>query len=170
MAGVADEHTIIWLAAAVAAGNFIFTILSMALIEHVGRRKLTLFSLLGVSVALLLLAVMFWKLEHESWKITYTIQPADLICSTKRTCQSCLDEVTCGFCYIPEKDNVIYASCLPFGNNKGISPLCNQQQYTNVSSIVPQWSEVCPTAYPWFPVVTMIFYLAMFAPGMGKEF
>ncbi|XP_002170330.4 proton myo-inositol cotransporter isoform X1 [Hydra vulgaris] len=168
LAGVEDEHTIIWLAAVVAAGNFVFTILSIMLIEHVGRRKLTLVSIFGVSAALLLLAFMFWKLEHESWKITYMVQPLDEICSTQKTCQSCLNDEKCGFCYIADGNQVLHASCLPFGNNKGVSPLCDQKYYSNVTSSVPKWSGICPTAYPWFPVLAMTFYLAMFAPGMGS--
>lgn len=48
MAGVRDDKQAIWLAAATSATNFVFTLLGVWLVEKVGRRKLTLGSLLGL--------------------------------------------------------------------------------------------------------------------------
>ena len=48
MAGVRDDKQAIWLAAATSATNFVFTLVGVWLVERVGRRKLTLGSLLGL--------------------------------------------------------------------------------------------------------------------------
>lgn len=48
MAGVQDDKQAIWLAAATSATNFVFTLVGVWLVERVGRRKLTLGSLLGL--------------------------------------------------------------------------------------------------------------------------
>lgn len=47
MSGVQDDQTAIWLAAATAFTNFLFTLVGVWLVERVGRRKLTLGSILG---------------------------------------------------------------------------------------------------------------------------
>ncbi|MEQ2171381.1 hypothetical protein GOODEAATRI_010097 [Goodea atripinnis] len=47
MAGVREDKQAIWLAAATSATNFVFTLVGVWLVEKVGRRKLTLGSLLG---------------------------------------------------------------------------------------------------------------------------
>lgn len=49
MAGVRDDKQAIWLAAATSATNFVFTLVGVWLVERVGRRKLTLGSLLGLA-------------------------------------------------------------------------------------------------------------------------
>ena len=49
MSGVRDTSTIIWLAAATASVNCLFTFVGLYLVEKIGRRKLTLGSLLGRS-------------------------------------------------------------------------------------------------------------------------
>lgn len=48
MAGVRDDKQAIWLAAATSATNFVFTLVGVWLVDRVGRRKLTLGSLLGL--------------------------------------------------------------------------------------------------------------------------
>ena len=47
MAGVSSKSLAIWLSAAVASMNFVWTIPGMLLVERVGRRKLLLVSLMG---------------------------------------------------------------------------------------------------------------------------
>lgn len=48
MAGVRDIKRAIWLSSATSATNFVFTMFGVWLVERVGRRKLTLGSLLGL--------------------------------------------------------------------------------------------------------------------------
>lgn len=47
MAGVRDIKQAIWLSAATSATNFVFTLVGVWLVDRVGRRKLTLGSLVG---------------------------------------------------------------------------------------------------------------------------
>jgi len=47
MAGVRDVKRAIWLTTATSATNFVFTLVGVWLVERVGRRKLTLGSLVG---------------------------------------------------------------------------------------------------------------------------
>ena len=58
------------------------------------------------------------------------------------------------------KDIYVNSSCLSFATS-GIRPtLCNSTSL--------HWSEKsCPTSYAWLAVLSMILYLAVFAPGMG---
>lgn len=53
MAGVRDDKTAIWLSAATAFTNFLFTLAGVWLVERVGRRKLTLGSIVGKDTAVL---------------------------------------------------------------------------------------------------------------------
>ena len=50
MSGVRSETTAIWLSAVTAAVNFMFTFLGVYLVERIGRRPLTLGSLLGMQL------------------------------------------------------------------------------------------------------------------------
>lgn len=47
MSGVRDDKLAIWLAGVTAFTNFLFTLLGVWLVERVGRRKLTLGSIIG---------------------------------------------------------------------------------------------------------------------------
>ena len=47
MSGVRDDRLAIWLAGVATFTNFLFTLLGVWLVEKVGRRKLTLGSVLG---------------------------------------------------------------------------------------------------------------------------
>lgn len=50
MSGVRDDKLAIWLAGLTTLTNFLFTLLGVWLVERVGRRKLTLGSILGSSI------------------------------------------------------------------------------------------------------------------------
>lgn len=170
LAGVEDEKTIIWLAAAVAAGNFIFTLCSMALIEKLGRRKLLLISIFGVFLALCLLSGTFYILKQDSPKVTLKA-PKNYTknCAQYSHCFSCVDDNSCGFCY-RYKDQVFDGACLNVNTKTkdDQSTYCNETMYTEKDHGILKWSDtICPTNYAWLPVVSMIFYLAMFAPGLG---
>lgn len=47
MSGIKEDSSAIWLSAITAAVNFVFTIFGVYLVEKVGRRPLTLGSLIG---------------------------------------------------------------------------------------------------------------------------
>lgn len=51
MSGVRDDRLAIWLAGLATLTNFLFTLLGVWLVEKVGRRKLTLGSIIGTVLA-----------------------------------------------------------------------------------------------------------------------
>ena len=52
MSGIRDDRMAIWLSWLMALTNFLFTLLGVWLVERVGRRKLTLGSLMGETPAI----------------------------------------------------------------------------------------------------------------------
>ena len=171
LAGVEDQTKIIWLAAAVASGNFVCTLISMFIVEKVGRRKLIMASITGVCVGLCLLALTFFVLKHESAQVSY-YAPSNYTksCASFDSCYTCVADQDCGFCYFQRGKNIFNGTCLSVDKHltDDISPFCNASQYGAASTAFLKWSEsVCPTMYAWLAVLAMVFYLAMFAPGMG---
>ncbi|XP_042704560.2 proton myo-inositol cotransporter isoform X2 [Chrysemys picta bellii] len=75
MSGVQDDSLAIWLAAVTAFTNFLFTLVGVWLVEKVGRRKLTLGSLTGTTVALIILALGFLLSAQVSPRVT--LNPTD---------------------------------------------------------------------------------------------
>ncbi|KAL0154514.1 hypothetical protein M9458_048777, partial [Cirrhinus mrigala] len=81
MSGVQDDQMAIWLAAATAFTNFLFTLVGVWLVERVGRRKLTLGSILGedsntavdtgTAVSLMVLAAGFLLSAQASPPVTF---------------------------------------------------------------------------------------------------
>ncbi|XP_022605706.1 proton myo-inositol cotransporter-like isoform X2 [Seriola dumerili] len=169
MAGVRDDKQAIWLAAATSATNFVFTLVGVWLVERVGRRKLTLGSLLGTGLSLTLLAVGFLLSALNSPPVT--LHPVDAQNSTCRqygSCEFCMLDPTCGFCYRENGTKVYDSSCVPANqaatDHAAWGRCSNQTEATDS----PIWAyNYCPTSYSWIVLVGLIFYLAFFAPGMG---
>ena len=158
LAGMGEKDAI-WLAAVVACGNFVFSFIALFLVEKAGRLKLTLISLFGVIVALCLLAATFVLLKDESPKTA--IRHFGDQCGQLKSCYDCLKDQSCGFCYFDAGNHkYLNSSCIKF-DIKGSRPsLCN--------STALHWTKTsCPTSYAWLAVLSMILYLAAFAPGMG---
>lgn len=64
MAGIRDDKQAIWLTAATSGSNFVFTLLGVWLVDRLGRRKLTLGSLLGTPVIRTLVCDLFLQQHH----------------------------------------------------------------------------------------------------------
>ena len=75
MAGVRDDTTAIWLAAATAGVNFVFTLVGLVLVERLGRRRLTLASLVGTTLSLALLATAFKLAAVSSPSVDFRSTP-----------------------------------------------------------------------------------------------
>ncbi len=151
-----DEETAIWLAAVVAAGNFVFTLITLFLVEKAGRLKLTLGSLFGVILALCLLASTFILIKSESPRSVRNI--ANDTCGAYGSCYACVKQSSCGFCYSVADSKYFNGSCQADKSSTVRPKSCMDTHWT---------PDVCPTSYAWLAVLSMIFYLAMFAPGMG---
>ncbi|XP_047453374.1 proton myo-inositol cotransporter-like isoform X2 [Mugil cephalus] len=169
MAGVRDDKQAIWLTAATSATNFVFTLVGVWLVERVGRRKLTLGSLLGTGLSLTLLAVGFLLSAQSSPPITlHPVDPQNSTCSIYGFCESCMLDPDCGFCYRENGTAVYDSSCIPVSptstDHAAWGRCFNQTEATEP----PIWAyNYCPTSYSWIVLMGLILYLAFFAPGMG---
>ena len=166
MAGVRDNKTAIWLSALIAFGNFVFTIAGVYLVEYLGRRKLVLGSLGGVVFSLLLLTLAFQLAYIHSPRATI-IEPgkAGQHCTKYPTCELCVDDRRCGFCYQSDGENVHLGSCL-WSNSTRFSLYGRCKQDHNPKEYI--WKiDNCPSKFGWLAVFSVVFYIGWFAPGMA---
>lgn len=169
MAGVRDDKQAIWLAAATSATNFVFTLLGVWLVDRVGRRKLTLGSLVGTGLSLALLAVGFLLSAQNSPAVTlHPFDSQNSTCKLYGFCESCMLDPNCGFCYRENSTGVYDASCVPVNQastDHAAWGSCSNLTEAANSSL---WAyNYCPTSYSWIVLLGLILYLAFFAPGMG---
>ena len=82
MAGFYDTAKAIWLSAMVAGVNFLCTFLGLYLVERVGRRRLTLGSLLGVVLSLAFLAVGFMIVDSAGYPVSEYFYDQSDLCTT----------------------------------------------------------------------------------------
>ncbi|XP_054476544.1 proton myo-inositol cotransporter-like [Anoplopoma fimbria] len=169
MAGVRDVKQAIWLAAATSATNFVFTLVGVWLVERVGRRKLTLGSLIGTGLSLTVLAVGFLLSAQYSPPTTlHPVDPQNSTCRLYGFCEFCMLDPNCGFCYRENNSRVFDSSCVPVdqaSTDQAAWGSCSNQTEASKS---PIWAyNYCPTSYSWVVLLGLILYLASFAPGMG---
>ncbi|XP_060742148.1 solute carrier family 2 member 13b isoform X2 [Tachysurus vachellii] len=171
MAGVRDDKQAIWLSAATAFTNFLFTLVGVFLVERVGRRKLTLGSITGTAVSLSVLAVGFLLSAQTSPPVNFhPSDPTSLnsTCTHYRFCEQCMLDPNCGFCYYENGSNISDSSCErvdPGNIELAASGRCSNGTEENPSAY---WAyNYCPTSYSWIVLLGLILYLAFFAPGMG---
>ncbi|XP_061576880.1 proton myo-inositol cotransporter-like [Cololabis saira] len=168
MAGVRDDKEAIWLAAATSATNFLFTLVGFWLVERVGRRKLTLGSLLGTGLSLALLAVGFLLSAQNSPLVTLDPVDQNSTCSLRRSCERCMLDPGCGFCYRDNGTSVFESSCVPVSRETSDHAAWGRCSNVTEAAGSPIWAyNFCPTSYSWVVLVGLILYLAFFAPGMG---
>lgn len=170
MAGVRDQHTAIWLAAMTAGINFVFTLVGVWLVERIGRKPLILGSLLGVILSLVVLAVGFQLAAFNSPPITYTQSLDNSSCRAYSSCEGCIDNNACGFCYTEVNSKAYNGSCIASDsaddNANSLYGRCSSSANMTQDSVI--WAyDYCPTSYSWIAVLGLSLYLMFFAPGMG---
>uniref|UniRef100_H3CYR6 Proton myo-inositol cotransporter n=1 Tax=Tetraodon nigroviridis TaxID=99883 RepID=H3CYR6_TETNG len=171
MSGVRDDKLAIWLAGLTTLTNFLFTLLGVWLVERVGRRKLTLGSILGTCLSLSLLAVGFLMSAQHSPPVTlHPTHPslANSTCSKYQLCEPCMLDPECGFCYRENGSALFASSCVPV--DKASTERAAWGRCSNTSLMRDQtfWAyNYCPTSYSWLVLLGLVLYLAAFAPGMG---
>ncbi|XP_048409650.1 proton myo-inositol cotransporter-like isoform X2 [Stegostoma tigrinum] len=173
MSGVQDDTLAIWLAAVTAFTNFIFTLIGVWLVEKVGRRKLTLGSLTGTALSLMILAIGFLLSAQASPSITlYPRDPSGRngSCAQYKSCNNCMLDPTCGFCFKMESPNVTESSCVPVSNrSEGMAAWGRCSNASEFKKEGLSWAyNFCPTVYSWTALLGLILYLVFFAPGMGS--
>ncbi|XP_065147264.1 solute carrier family 2 member 13b isoform X1 [Paramisgurnus dabryanus] len=171
MSGVQDDRTAIWLAAATAFTNFLFTLVGVWLVERVGRRKLTLGSILGTALSLMVLAAGFLLSAQASPPVTFHPSDPSLnssSCNTYGFCEPCMLDPGCGFCYGRNGTVVVESSCLPIDAANTETAALGRCSNGTQESTGAFWAyNYCPTSYSWVVLLGLILYLAFFAPGMG---
>ncbi|NXP17689.1 MYCT protein, partial [Scytalopus superciliaris] len=172
MSGVEDDRLAIWLAALTAFINFIFTLVGVWLVERMGRRKLTLGSLTGTAVALIILASGFLLSAQVSPRITLNLpDPShqNSTCTKYSYCNGCMLDPDCGLCYKLNKSNVVESSCIPVDKDSTMKAAwgrCSNETVFKKEDLF--WAyNFCPTPYSWTALLGLILYLIFFAPGMG---
>eukprot|EP00050_Salpingoeca_kvevrii_P016340 m.54604 g.54604 ORF g.54604 m.54604 type:complete len:542 (-) comp6855_c0_seq2:34-1659(-) len=153
-AGITSDSLAIWLAAAIAGGNFAFTLVGMYFVERSGRRKLLLASILGVIFSLGLLGFSFYRAELHSPMLTAN----DPGCHYQ-TCHSCVQHSHCGFC--PDPD-------VPLTPRFGGSCMHVPDAQTTPASCLHGYAfDYCPSKSSWLAILALVLYIACFAPGLG---
>ncbi|XP_025065491.1 proton myo-inositol cotransporter [Alligator sinensis] len=172
MSGVQDDRLAIWLAALTAFINFIFTLVGVWLVEKMGRRKLTLGSLTGTVIALIILALGFLLSAQVSPRITLNpTAPSgpNSTCTKYSYCNGCMLDPNCGLCYKLNKSSVVDSSCIPVSQEttmKAAWGRCSNETTFKREDLF--WAyNYCPTPYSWTALLGLILYLVFFAPGMG---
>nr|CAD7198345.1 unnamed protein product [Timema douglasi] len=168
MAGIRDYSVAIWLSAATAGVNFLCTFIGLLLVDQLGRRSLTLWSLGGVVVSLITLGLGFWVMNLDSPVIS---QSGDSnACSLARTCAECIESSAhCGFCYLDLASGFTNGSCwsedlITRGTPALMGPCSNQSLMHSNTSLT--WEvNWCPSHYSWVAVSALGVYLLFFAPG-----
>ena len=196
MAGVEKDTVAIWLAAAVAFGNFIFTVVGVYLVERSGRRKLLLGSLAGVIFALLFLSGGFLVVRLQTPAVVYDdALAANSTCGAYSDCHRCTLNAHCGFCYIKDGSyRALNGSCqAAMASEKGAAAgeksvwwnssysdydpdvKCvpafaenNPEVFSSNGTLEATWVfDYCPARYAYITIVGLVVYIMMFAPGMG---
>ncbi|XP_023824964.1 proton myo-inositol cotransporter [Salvelinus sp. IW2-2015] len=171
MSGVRDDKVAIWLAGVTAFTNFLFTLLGVWLVERVGRRKLTLGSIIGTCLSLSLLAIGFLLSAQHTPPVT--LHPTDpsmvnSTCNRHLLCEPCMLDPGCGFCYRENSTALFASSCVPVNTastEKAAWGRCSNSTQLRVNTY---WAyNYCPTSYSWVVLLGLVLYLAFFAPGMG---
>ncbi|CAL8291668.1 unnamed protein product [Boreogadus saida] len=169
MAGVRDIKQAIWLSAATAATNFLFTLVGVWLVERMGRRRLSLWSMLGTALSLGVLALGFLLTAENSPPVTsHPLNLPNNTCTHYGTCEGCMLDPVCGFCYRENSTSLYASTCLPAdpaSSDQAAWGSCSNQTAGGDGSF---WAyNYCPTSYSWVVLLGLILYLASFAPGMG---
>ncbi|KAL3852963.1 hypothetical protein ACJMK2_016568 [Sinanodonta woodiana] len=169
MTGVKGDEAAIWLAAVTACAYFLFTVLGLYLVEKIGRRALTLGSLMGAIVSLGWLAVGFQLSSQNTPQMTLTELPVlNSTCGAYSTCNQCMLDLNCGFCYVDNGNaGISNSSCLPADYDNPWNAKSGRCKKASDKSDVTWAYDYCPTPYSWMPMVGLILYLVFFAPGMG---
>ena len=171
MAGFSNTSQAIWMSAGVASINFLCTFIALPLVERIGRRKLLLASLFGVTLSLVLLGVGFQVTYIDTPKVTINATVDDF-CNKYSDCASCTYDALCGYCFqMPPKDSdsvAVNASCeMKSDEDDGYSKNGRCIKDNVDAETVIYATDYCPSDFSWLVVFGLCLYLFFFAPGMG---
>ncbi|XP_075868210.1 proton myo-inositol cotransporter [Nelusetta ayraudi] len=171
MSGIRNDRLAIWLAGLTTLTNFLFTLLGVWLVERVGRRKLTLGSIIGTCLSLSLLAIGFLLSAQHSPSVTFhPTDPAftNSTCAKNQLCEPCMLDPGCGFCYSENGSALLASSCVPVNKASTEHAAWGRCSNSSLTRDHTYWAyNYCPTSFSWVVLLGLVLYLAAFAPGMG---
>ncbi|KAJ2347648.1 hypothetical protein GGF43_004710, partial [Coemansia sp. RSA 2618] len=143
MAGFASTKSATQFSIAIAATNMLMTIVAISIIDRFGRRKLLLISFTGMIVGLILLGIAF-------------IFIVGLVKITKDTCG---EYVKCGACALDDRCNWSPGATV-----------CALKSSTLYSDLTDNCEPVNgrDKAGTWLALASLIFYVALYAVGLGN--
>lgn len=166
----------IWLVLVPNAINFLATIVGVALVERLGRKKLTVVSFIGIMIALIVLAVGFQLSANFSPELSHNVTETyangtylkdGCFDRNYSTCESCIEDSDCGFCY---EGTGVKGTCLHV--KKGDEDItsdsgrCFNDTVKSLNNL--KFSHgYCPTDYTWMAVLGLALFVLSFAPGLG---
>ncbi|KAL3853169.1 hypothetical protein ACJMK2_016734 [Sinanodonta woodiana] len=169
----------IWMMCVPSAAICLATFIGVCLVEKIGRRKLILISMLGVMISLVVFTVGFHLSSIHTLSINTTAidildnESASGECIQYNTCEACLDNIYCGFCY-EEGKPLTTGTCLrvdeTFPERYALSSSrCNKTNAdTERSKRKFHWADsYCPSDYAWMAVLGLALFVLGFALGLG---
>ena len=167
-----DKSKSIWLSSLVGLVNFLFTFVGLVFVERLGRRKLILGSMVGVCLSLLFLSGSFYVARYTAPPVTDQAGLLNSTCSSVSTCIDCVAQSECGFCFAKD-ENDLRSTCLPVDASDlehSLVGWCsagyNRTEHTGKLVFAPNH---CPSDKAYLIIVGLIFYLVVFASGLGSQ-
>ena len=86
------------------------------------------------------------------------------------TCDLCMKDLLCGYCYMDSPNGPEQGSCLPSLYDNYISADSGRCNHTELPGKLTWAYDYCPTPFAWMSMVGLILYLLFFAPGNYETF
>ncbi|TKY59819.1 inositol transporter 2 [Spatholobus suberectus] len=167
LAGFASNRTALLLSLVTSGLNAFGSILSIYFIDRTGRKKLVLFSLVGVVFSLVVLTVVFHQsTTHSPMVSAIETSHFNNTCPDYHTsvnpsgwdCMKCLKaSPECGFC-ASGTNKLLPGACLI--SNDTTKDQCHKEDRL-------WYTRGCPSKFGWLAIVGLALYIIFFSPGMG---
>ena len=165
MSGVENESVAVWLSCLVSFSLFAATFVPVFTVDRFGRRKLLLTSITGLFLAQILLSMTFYFEANMSPSVTVA-RNSGHSCFSAATCNDCLHNEMCGFCYLDQGTTIENASCVPLDSHSSttIASRYCQQDFERLRFYG------CPSspAVSALALVGLVLYPICFAIGLGS--
>lgn len=166
MTGVGDVSAAIWNSALINCINLVFSIVGVWLVDVLGRRTLAIVGLFGLAFSSSCIATTFLFAHIYSPSVNTTLNIPNNSCSAYTTCDTCIHDYFCGFCFETTNDDV-NGACLPisFVSMHSATIACN---FTTLPNSYFTWAyDYCPISFSWVAIVGLSLFLVFYAQSMG---
>ncbi|KAH6777308.1 inositol transporter 4 [Perilla frutescens var. frutescens] len=166
-AGFASKQTALALSLITSGLNAIGSIVSMAFVDRVGRRRLMIISMLGIISCLVVLAALFYEASEHAPMVTTSESihfGRNATCTmflqanepSNWNCMTCLKPNShCAFCA-----NGKYRAGACLADTDVVKGMCGGERRT-------WYTKGCPSKYGMFTVFLLGLYIISYSPGMG---